>query len=117
MSVCRHTLRPEVNGRQAPQLLSTLRFETGFLTEPSVHQLTKLAGQQALGILQSYRPCARVTDMWYHTWLLHMGPGDLTSGPHPCVADILLTESPPQPRHFINDFPCPSLISPFPRIL
>lgn len=108
--------KPEVDVGFFLQLLFYLIFWGSVFTEPS-HQLTRMAGQEASGILLSLLP---------HQWddrhiLLHtdffMSARDLNSDPHAYVASTLLTE-PALELYFLNELyvlllvisrvPCPN---------
>lgn len=75
MKVCIHvgtcTRRPGIDIGCLPQSLSTLIFETIFLLNLELTNLTKITGQHPQGSSCLYCPGARIA---YHAWILHMSP-------------------------------------------
>lgn len=61
-------LRLEVSTENFPQLVTTLIFEAGALTDPGVTDPTRRAVQEALGILLFLLPSSGVTDALERAW-------------------------------------------------
>lgn len=67
--------RNEINTRWLPQSLSTLSFETGFLTEPRAHQLALLACQHLeICLTPNHAPSTKVTDVRFHAFAVNTLP-------------------------------------------
>lgn len=79
----------------SPQPQCTLLFETGFILNPKITFLARLAGQHTSGTHFISAPRAGVIDARCYTWF-YLGDRDLNSGLHACTVNTLPSEPYPQ---------------------